>query len=279
MADIIIIDRPIVPNYIFQIGASLNGIIRRTKLQFRVGKDATSTPQTITTPNNEAVAFIGVFENTDTADISSPVGVQIQGGRRNIRHPELPVAKPIESSYSDMTHHLKVVDDNLKICPYNRQDGSIKNVMVNEVSRGYIWVANEPVYPIIIPKEGYMNFDQIIDQSTTPGGWCIGICDYDHDVYYDGLLMFPYGPTVLTDLGTPVDNYGPYMEDFHHPGTGETGSPYYMKTGRIMGTTTDGTVGLVTIDANATVDEQVSTVTDQADSTVVFDDDPVAPRS
>lgn len=154
-------------------------------------------------------------------------------------NPTLSPTTNLEGKYTNLTQNTRVVDENLKICPNNMDEGTW-----GHDSFGYYWVSNKLVYPMIFSQDCYINGENAVN-------WNVGLFDATHPITVDGLLTYPYGPAILThfDEGTH-DEYGQYYEDKYEPApSGGTGKPFYHKEGKILGNTGSTTTGMVFVES------------------------------
>lgn len=182
----------------------------------------------------------------------------------------------IESQYNDITRDIRIVNDNVKICPNNSEKGSWihENIPYSDNARKVRWESIDNVYPMVFQREGYM------DTSAVPGptgihgyldltGWQklwsenLGLIDCYHGdnncgIFFNGMLTFPYGPAIIMMNDTPQDNYGPFYVDMNETddgqGSGDDHARYYTKRGKILGSTTDKTMGMISVLSNGYID-------------------------
>ena len=189
--------------------------------------------------NQNQNVFIGIFEKTGI-ETSYTEENPTADGRSNPTwyNPELPVPQNIEGNYTNMTTNMRVIDENLKICPSNMKDGCW-----DKDNNKFYWISSKPIYPIITRNEGWLMSQLYEDYSDL--NWCAGIMDTLHQIILDGLLIYPYGPTMLShyDEGTH-DEYGQYYEDKY-----DDEHPFYHKEGKILGNTGSTTTGMVFVES------------------------------
>ena len=189
--------------------------------------------------NQNQNVFIGIFEKTGI-ETSYTEENPTADGRSNPTwyNPELPVPQNIEGNYTNMTTNMRVIDENLKICPSNMKDGCW-----DKDNNKFYWISSKPVYPIITRNEGWLMSQLYEDYSDL--NWCAGIMDTLHQIILDGLLIYPYGPAILShyDEGTH-DEYGQYFKDKY-----DDEHPFYHKEGKILGNTGSTTTGMVFVES------------------------------
>ena len=235
--------------------------------------DISGETQVIEGTINDPISYIGIFETTSSTTYSSGSDV---ADNRNDAHwgsPALAAEQELTGNYSDITNNTRIVEENLKICPTNMDEGAW-----HKDSNGYYWVSDRPIYPIVISKEGYYDFSvqdagPIENDSNFPANWDIGTVSAnwvnDHSSQFlpkwtislNGLLMFPYGPALLSHCDNEdADEYGQYYEDRF-----DVGHPFYHKQGRILGNTNSITKGMMfKVDENNTpINPNIPIITDQ----------------
>jgi hypothetical protein len=232
--------------------ASLNGIVMKNFTIKSWYDSETSSPEvkSFEIDDSNAISYISVFEKVGGGDLTA-----LDLGKK-YRKPEFPNTKILKSKFTDITENLRTLDDNLKVCANNSEDGSWSEKRDNDNNiSGFIWTANEPVYPIIIQHEGYFHNEPWEELKELAPFWGVGIMDFKHDVELNGLLTFPFGPALetLTHSDNPniEDEYGGFYKDFwdfyEYNGrlkTQVTEERYYTRTGRILGNTTCATMGM-----------------------------------
>ena len=153
-------------------------------------------------------------------------------------NPTLSPTTNLEGKYTNLTQNIRVVDENLKVCPNNMDDGTWKHD-----DQGYYWVSNKVLYPMIFSQDCYIN-------GGNAANWNVGLFDAKHPIVVDGLLTYPYGPALLTHFDEDThDKYGQYYQDKYSPmPIGGTGKPFYHKQGKILGNTNSTTKGMVFVE-------------------------------
>ena len=189
--------------------------------------------------NQEQNSFIGIFEKRG---VETPyVGEdQTADERQNPTwfDPILPQEQQIEGNYTNMTSNMRVVDENLKVCPNNMKDGCWE-----KDDDKFYWISSKPIYPIITRNEGWLMGQLYEDYSGL--NWCAGIMDTLHQIILDGLLIYPYGPAMLSHYDKEgSDEYGQYYEDKYNEN-----QPFYHKEGKILGNTGSTTTGMVFVES------------------------------
>ena len=192
--------------------------------------------------NSNSISFVSIFESQGTS-VNYPSYGDTADGRTNDLFwytPDFPADVQLISNYSDIINQLRVVDDNIKVCPNNMDKGTWKKDYGK-----YYWESNEPVYIIIISKEGYL-LDRIFSSYNVSSDWCVGTFDAvpNQELVLDGLLVYPYGPAILSDPNAAdSDGYGGNYPDKYDS------VPFYNKRGKILGSSSERTLGIISIES------------------------------
>ena len=154
----------------------------------------------------------------------------------------------ITTVYNDITSGLRIVDNNVKVCPNNISDG-LWDVEESNNEKYYGWKSVDPVPYVIIPFEGYIGnwkvggVQNINEHYLNPGEVIIGCGNLKpHNTYYpvtlNGLLTYPYTPCVISKRSSvdPLDRINDLFEDAVSI-DGNTQVGHYVKQGRMMGVT------------------------------------------
>lgn len=244
---------------VFKESMSLNGIIVET-LNFMAKPMIGFTNKIITVDNSDIMSYFSLFVRDYTPDVDAddapvvrPLGASADGEPdHNYTIDNLTPKKTITSNFNDITQNIRVVDDNLKICANNYEEGTWKKLNDGSVW----WESFEPSYITIFQNEGYIDYTRFEDVPCR-NTWNknMGVIDCYHDVSLDGLLIFPYGPAIISmPNGSIPDEYGPYYRDAYDddivdtPGRdGINHERYYTRYGKILGSMAAHTIGMVSV--------------------------------
>ena len=243
----------------FKDSMSLNGIIVET-LNFKANSLVyESTNKVITVDNSDIMSYFSLFVRDYTPDdaVVCPLGNTGNASAdgepdHNYTIDNLTPKKTITSNFNDITQNIRLVDDNLKICANNYDEGTWK-----KLNDGSIWWESfKPPYITIFQNEGYIDYTRF-ENVPCKIAWNKnkGVIDYYHGVSLDGLLIFPYGPAIISMPNNSIpDEYGPYYRDAYDddiidtPGQGGINHErYYTKYGKILGSMTANTIGMVSV--------------------------------
>lgn len=245
----------------FKDSMSLNGIIAET-LNFKAKPNAWDiiTNKVITVDNSDAMSYFSLFVRDYTPDVDAdnapvvrPLGESADGETdHNYTIDKLTPKKTITSNFNDITQNIRLVDDNLKICANNYDEGTWKKLNDGSVW----WESFKPPYITIFQNEGYIDYTRF-ENVPCKIAWNknMGVIDYYHGVSLDGLLIFPYGPAIISMPNNSIpDEYGPYYRDAYDddisdtPGSGGINHErYYTRYGKILGSMTAHTIGMVSV--------------------------------
>lgn len=225
----------------------LNGMINhQTTMQTNMYYDSntgtyTGENQISTNIIDGGDSFLGIFEKLNTTDIYYEEQDPTADNRETWNDSTFPNTINLGGKYSDITNSMRVVDENLKVCPNNMEEGTWKND-----NDEYYWISNKPVYPMIFSRNYYPNGQETNVYVIK----ILGIFDAKHPIVVDGLLTYPYGPALLTHFDEDThDKYGQYYQDKYSPmPIGGTGKPFYHKQGKILGNTNSTTKGMVFVE-------------------------------
>ena len=195
------------------------------------------------------------YGDSDAVHKIIPAGNTADRRRHKYTIDSLTPKKDITSNYNDITQNIRLVDDNLKICANNSENGTWKK------DAGAVWwVSFESPYITIFQNEGYIDFETF-EESDCKEGWNknMGVIDCYHEVVLDGLLIFPYGPAIISmPNNADKDEFGPYYKDIYDDDVTPTGigkERYYTKYGKILGSMTANTIGMVSVQGSAIIDD------------------------
>lgn len=140
----------------------------------------------------ESQYIIGLFDN--------PIGQP--GEAASV---EVLTANDVRANYFDITPSLRIVENNVKICPNNSFMGTWRwNSNETEIQ----WESAEPVPYVIIPYEGYVGRN--FNANTHRGHLKIGCGNFKSDVNangspvtLDGVLVYPFTPCVIMRIPKP----------------------------------------------------------------------------
>lgn len=217
--------------------------------------------------------FAGTRDNTLQSTINGPTGDIISSGvdksqyilgifdRKTEDGIEGITLPNISTKFFDLTNNMRIVSNNVKVCPNNIQDGSCEmaGVSGNE-SMG--WVSFKEVPVVVIPREGNIE-DRDMDGKVKIG--CGNI--QDHAISVQGMLVYPYTSCLimLDDEGNAFE-----VNDLYNDAQGNAPAGYhFISTGRMMGVTNGEVSGMST---RVSVDEQLPSDWDD-DSTIPEDEE------
>ena len=246
---------------------SLNGLVVRT-FEFvadpgilfidlsRLGENP--NVKSINIDNQDALSYFSLFvrdytpgdSDVETKDTDV---MPADGNTHKYTIDNLTPKKNIASNYNDITQNIRLVDDNLKICANNSEDGTWK-----ESNNAVWWESFESPYITIFQNEGYIDFTKFEDTSCKiEWNKNMGVIDCYHGVVLDGLLVFPYGPAIISMPNHSIkDEYGPYYRDVYDDDvtyTGNNKERYYTKYGKILGSMTANTIGMVSVIGDSSI--------------------------
>lgn len=173
--------------------------------------------------------IVSVFNAPNTSS-STQFGVTTQG----VRSPE------ITANFFDLTPRIRIVENNIKVCPNNINDGAWQQ---DSNSKIYWQSANE-VPIVVIPFEGKV---ACWDASSNKGAVKLGVGNmkYGEDdtigsMALHGMLIYPYTPAVISlddgDMKPQKDRYEDAIM-----ASGYTQGTILVNTGRMLGIS-DGNV-------------------------------------
>lgn len=155
--------------------------------------------------------------------------------------------RPLTANYFDITNTMRMVENNIKICPNNIASGSWKYNNVNE--NNISWESAEDIPLVIIPSSGYIGI-----QDVEYGIYKMGCGNFKRteeqagkNVSLQGLLMYPYTPCIITM--NPANTTNPTnrkIDGNNDIGNGGQGGHHYISTGRIMGVSDGNIFGIAT---------------------------------
>lgn len=198
----------------------------------------------------------GYYGEADAEHRDIPQGTTADGDVHKYTIDSLTPKKDIISNYNDITQNIRLVDDNLKICANNSEDGTWKK----DNSGAIWWESFESPYLTIFQNEGYIDFEKF-EESACKKTWNknMGVIDCYHGLTLDGLLIFPYGPAIISmPNNADKDEFGPYYKDIYDDDVTPTGigkERYYTKYGKILGSMTANTIGMVSVQESAIIDD------------------------
>ena len=156
----------------------------------------------------------------------------------------------IKTTFFDLTPNMRVVSNNVKVCPNNVKDGTW-NIVNNEA----VWESAHEVPVVILPREG------MIEGLALNGGLKIGVGNYQEAedapaISLKGVLMYPYTSCLVMINKTPsgdiiyncipdgaddsVENTSAPAQDREHAGH------HYISSGRMMGVSNGEVAGMAT---------------------------------
>lgn len=105
----------------------------------------------------------------------------------------------LETTYYDVMNNVRVVTDNLKVCPNNVNDG---NWTYDLEHASYGWKSFKEVPYVIMPCDGYIGSTQISNNGISKDKVKLGCANLKYDsAYYPmtlhGVLMYPYTSGIL----------------------------------------------------------------------------------
>ena len=141
----------------------------------------------------------------------------------------------ISTNYFDLTPRIRVVENNVKVCPNNVNDGAWQTNTNNQIG----WFANDELPIVIIPYEGKI---ANVSASYNPGAIKLGVGNRQNmntanigSMALHGMLIYPYTPALIV-----LDNHGNTNADFDAyedtiKESGYTQGTIFVNTGRMMG--------------------------------------------
>ena len=141
----------------------------------------------------------------------------------------------ISTNYFDLTPRIRVVENNVKVCPNNVNDGAWQTNTNNQIG----WFANDELPIVIIPYEGKI---ASVSASYNPGAIKLGVGNRQNmntanigSMALHGMLIYPYTPAliVLDDHGNTNADFDAYEDTIKE--SGYTQGTIFVNTGRMMG--------------------------------------------
>lgn len=174
--------------------------------------------------------IVSIFNTPNT---SSGAQVSVQG-----------VTTPsISTNYFDITPRMRMLENNVKICPNNINDG----VWQQESNKIY-WQSSNEVPIVVIPYEGKVAG---WDASSNKGAVKIGVGNLKYgetsgigSMALHGMLIYPYSPAiVILDGDGDMNAQKDYVEDAI-VASGYNNGSIFVNTGRMMGVSDGNTCGI-----------------------------------
>lgn len=163
---------------------------------------------------------------------------------------------PLTTKYFDLTPNMRVVSDNVKVCPANVYDGSWKQDSDGRLG----WEANEELPIAIIPYEGVI---ESFNGNNQPGHLKIGCCNFQTQdannnsvppMTLQGVLIYPYTAclVMLGPGGTEQEKSMAIKDMFNDAINNPISSiqgiqgHHFISSGRMMGVTNGEVSGMAT---------------------------------
>lgn len=150
----------------------------------------------------------------------------------------------ISSNYFDLTHRIRVVENNVKVCANNVNDGAWRTDTNNQIG----WFSNDELPIVIIPYEGKI---ANTSASSYPGAIKLGVGNRQNmsvtnigSMALHGMLIYPYTPAliVLDDNGNTNTDFDAYEDTTKE--IGYTQGSIFINTGRMMGVSEGNVTGI-----------------------------------
>lgn len=146
------------------------------------------------------------------------------------------------ANYFDITPSLRMVENNIKICPNNLNMGTWES---NSNGRAIAFKLAEPIPLSIIPYEGYIGSYQV--SGGNEGKVKIGCCNFKSSsnangeaVVFNGLLVYPFTPCIIMNPSND-QSINDSQNDAY------TGGSHKISHGRMMGVTDGSISGMITM--------------------------------
>lgn len=146
----------------------------------------------------------------------------------------------ISTRYFDITNTIRMVENNVKICPNNAASGSW--TLETGGTRRIKWESIEDIPVVIIPQRGYIGA-----QGVENGIYKMGCGNFKREeedgvnVSLKGLLVYPHTPCIITLRDNDAGGRADIENDAN------TGGEHFISTGRMMGVSDGNVCGIATM--------------------------------
>lgn len=151
----------------------------------------------------------------------------------------------LQANYFDITPSLRMVENNIKVCPNNLNMGVWK---LNSSGNAIEWKLAEPIPLSIIPYEGYIGS---YNASNNAGKVKIGCCNFKSastsdgsPVVFNGILIYPFTPCLIMNPLT-AQSITDSQNDANFGGS------HKISHARMMGITDGSVLGTITMTNNS----------------------------